>query len=119
MLRLIDFFGLCFYCGVIYWISDQSVIPMPVLFPHKDKLLHFMAYFVLGIFAWRNFRHFVRQPYYLMMVNLIFCSMYGMTDEWHQLFVEGRQADVFDWIADSLGGGFSAFGFYKLSQRKR
>ncbi|MCK4494190.1 MAG: VanZ family protein [Methylococcales bacterium] len=119
MLRLVDFMGLCFYCGVIYWLSDQSVIPAPLLFPYQDKLFHFIAYFIMGIFAWRNFRHFVRQPYYLMMVNLIFCSIYGMTDEWHQLFVEGRQADVFDWIADSLGGGFCAWGFYQLSRLKR
>jgi VanZ family protein len=29
--------------------------------------------------------------------------VYGASDEFHQYFVPGRQADVFDLMADSLG----------------
>ena len=29
---------------------------------------------------------------------------YGCTDEYHQLFVEGRSCDAMDLIADSIGG---------------
>ena len=29
--------------------------------------------------------------------------LYGVTDEWHQTFVPGRQADVFDVLADAVG----------------
>jgi len=32
-----------------------------------------------------------------------FAAVYGVTDEFHQWFVPGRTADVFDWIADCTG----------------
>ena len=37
------------------------------------------------------------------VVLLAIGALYGMTDEWHQMFVPGRQPDVADWIADVLG----------------
>jgi len=38
--------------------------------------------------------------------------LYGATDEWHQLFVEGREVDALDWLADCLGATL-ALEFYK------
>jgi VanZ family protein len=31
-------------------------------------------------------------------------SFYGATDEIHQFYVPGRTMEVYDWIADTLGG---------------
>ena len=36
-------------------------------------------------------------------VAVMFAGVYGFTDEFHQWFVPGRTADVYDWIADSTG----------------
>ena len=30
-------------------------------------------------------------------------ALYGVTDEWHQLYVPGRVSDPADWIADVVG----------------
>ena len=30
-------------------------------------------------------------------------SLFGASDEFHQSFVPGRDTDVFDWVADTLG----------------
>ena len=35
-------------------------------------------------------------------------SLYGATDEFHQSFVPGRDSDVLDWVADTLGAALGA-----------
>jgi VanZ family protein len=39
---------------------------------------------------------------------MVFCSLYGASDEWHQSFVPGRMVEVADWLADSIGGVIGA-----------
>lgn len=103
MLKIFDILALVFYCAVIFWLSHQPSLPMPMLFEFQDKLHHFTAYFLMGVLAWRNFRHFARSPVNLVIISVVFCSLYGISDEWHQSFVEGRTADTWDWVADTLG----------------
>ena len=103
MIKLLDFLGLSLYCALIYWLSDQETLPVTNLFEFQDKAHHFGAYFVMGILAWRSFRHFINPPIILALVSIIFCSLYGASDEWHQSFVIGRVSDVGDWLADTIG----------------
>ena len=117
MNRILDYLGLLFYCLFIYWLSDQQTLPTPELFENQDKVLHFGAYFVMGLFAWRSFRHLISPPIILTLITIAFCSLYALSDEWHQSFVPGRSSDVLDWIADTLGAGFSVFLLYKLQKR--
>ncbi len=103
MLKLFDSVALFSYCGFIYYLSSQSSIPTPMLFLHQDKIHHLAAYFIMGILSWRLCRHLKTESHTRFMISLGFCSIYALTDEWHQSFVPGRDADVFDWIADTLG----------------
>jgi VanZ family protein len=103
MLKIIDFLSLLLYCGFIYHLSDQPSLPVPELFENQDKIHHLIAYFMMGLFAWRNFRHYVKSPILLAVVSISFCSLYGLSDEWHQSFVAGRMADAVDWLADTTG----------------
>ena len=103
MIKFIDFIVLILYCALIYALSSRSTLPMPMLFVHQDKVHHAIAYFVMGVLAWRSFRAFIKRPIILLLVSLLFCSVYGVSDEWHQSFVKGRQADVADWFADTVG----------------
>jgi VanZ family protein len=34
---------------------------------------------------------------------LLYCLLYGATDEIHQYFVPSRSCDIFDWFADATG----------------
>ena len=69
--------------------------------PHGDKFGHAALYAVLGAalgYGWS------RSPRYLSHLLLIgLGALYGMTDEWHQMYVPGRVPDVADWIADVVG----------------
>ena len=101
------------YCGFIFWLSDQSRLPTPQLFSAEDKLHHFLAYFVMCVAAWRFFRHWCSNRLMLMIISLVFCSLYGISDEWHQSFVPGRQASVLDWLADTAGGLIAALSRWR------
>lgn len=92
---------LVLYCALIFWLSDQPVLSLKISLPHIDKVIHAGAYTIMGILAWRAFRPFNPQP---ALWVIVFCSLYGLSDEWHQSFVIGRTADFFDWLADTLGG---------------
>jgi len=103
-------FLLVAYCGLIYYMSDQSrwLVPVPDLFNMQDKVIHAVAYAVMALLFWQAGKawmtHRGRVEWRLLaLLCVIFCSLYGMTDEWHQSFVEGRDGSVFDWMADTLG----------------
>lgn len=118
MLKLLDFLILFLYCTLIFWLSDQTVLPTPVFFPHQDKFIHASAYFIMALLALRCFMHFISNPIILSFSVILFCSFYGISDEWHQSFVKGRQADVFDWLADTTGAFLAVF-FYTQLKRHR
>ncbi|MBK8814178.1 MAG: VanZ family protein [Methylococcaceae bacterium] len=103
MLKAFDLLALLVFCAVIYWLSDQSSLPVPELFTLQDKVQHFTAYFIMGVLAWRSFRHAVKPPLILAVLSVTFCSLYGISDEWHQSFVAGRSSDSLDWLADTAG----------------
>jgi len=80
----------------------------PSSFPVNDKVVHFGLYFVLGsTLAWGR----ARSGWVLGHTMLIALGvLYGVTDEWHQSFVPGRDASIADWIADCIGvvAGYAA-----------
>lgn len=39
-----------------------------------------------------------------LYLALVITIVYGFTDEFHQLYVPGRSADIYDMGADALGG---------------
>jgi len=98
------------YCGFIYYLSDQSrwIVPVPDLFDMQDKLIHASAYAVMAFLFWQAGKAWMtyrgeKQWGLLALICVLFCALYGLSDEWHQSFVPGRDASFFDWIADALG----------------
>jgi len=69
--------------------------------PVSDKVVHGCLYGVLGMtLAWGWYRAPGSLPH---AVLIVIGAVYGLTDEWHQLFVPGRVADAGDWFADVVG----------------
>jgi VanZ family protein len=103
-------------------IFIQSAQPSPDLIPQRpllDKLLHCLAYFILGILFFRAYRAL---PIKISHNILIFISisssiLYGISDEIHQHFVPLRQADIMDVLADALGSVFGVL-MYRLWGKK-
>ena len=98
------------YCALIYYLSDQTRLPVPELLDFKmsDKLMHASAYAVMAFFFWQAGKAWmlhldVLDWRILALLCVLLCSLYGISDEWHQSFTVGRDASVFDWMADTIG----------------
>jgi VanZ family protein len=120
MIKILDFTLLLFYCLFIFWLSSQTSLkePFDFGFELQDKLYHAGAYFIMGFLAWRSFSHWIRTPIILALLSIAFCSLYGISDEWHQSFVVGRESDSTDWMADTSGAILAVFLLYKFRERK-
>ena len=76
------------------------------------KGAHIFAYFVLGILTfnalWRvdlskfNFN-------YPVGLSIVVCALYAVSDEFHQLFVNGRSGEIRDIIIDSCAATVGVF----------
>lgn len=77
------------------------------------KNAHFFIYFCLGIFALIALKLSGIKGYRSSLIALILCMIYAVTDEFHQLFVAGRGAQmkdvVIDWAGAALGIAIATF----------
>ncbi len=99
------------YAGIIFFVSGMSK-PLPEIdIPYLDKLLHVLEYGIFALFAGRAFKNSSRSAVVEnFRILAALCAIgYGISDEFHQLFVVGRYFSVFDIIADSVGGILGAF----------
>jgi len=100
------------WVGVLYWLSEQSSLPQPAKFEGVDKLEHTIffaaggACFLLGL----RLAGLVPRTFDAIAVTVLFCSIVGGLDEWHQTYTPGRSGgDIADWLADSVGGIIGAY----------
>jgi len=75
------------------------------------------AYFIMATLAWRFFKNYLSKTAIIMVFSVLFCFFYGMSDEWHQSFVPGRDADWLDLAADTMGAVI-AMGFISSVNKK-
>jgi len=87
--------------AVIGVASSQGEVATPVHFNGMDKVVHFFVYGALATLVLRV-PWVTRHPWRVFLA-IAAASLFGASDEWHQSFTPGRQADVFDWLADTLG----------------
>ena len=66
------------------------------------KLAHMTEYFILAflVFHILNYYHIKTNKY---LLTFLFCFLYSMTDEYHQLMIEGRTGQFIDCLIDSAG----------------
>ena len=74
------------------------------------KLAHFMEYFILGILVYNFIININIKLYY----GIIFCLLYAISDEIHQIFVSGRVFQLRDVLIDFIGVICGMFLLYKL-----
>lgn len=87
---------------LLYWLSSRSA-PGGKGMPIPDKLAHAVAYFGLCVVVRLATGATIARPGLAMFAAVGVSMLYGATDEWHQSFTPGRQPDVLDWVADSVG----------------
>ena len=88
--------------GLIFYLSSRppESVPLPSLFWGEDKILHALEYALLSFLLARALGFGGRRA---AMVAIVLASLYGLSDEFHQSFVSGRDPSGWDWLADVAG----------------
>ena len=92
-----------------------SMIPSSVV--GYSPIAHLTEYAILaGLMVFAVGRPKISMPVALAL--LLACSLYGVSDEFHQRFVAGRTPDPVDWATDTAGAGL-AIAAIAVVQRRR
>ena len=85
------------------------------------KIAHFTEFFILALLLLNVIKDYKVIDYKWLLFTMIMCILYAMSDEFHQSFVDGRQARVLDIIIDSSGSlfGLIMYKVFKFIGKKR
>ncbi len=98
-----------FYCVIIFIVSSiPQPFPVELEIPFFDKLLHSIEY---GILSYLLIRAFIGTGANLsrgtaIITSVILATLYGASDEFHQLFVRNRDPSLYDLLFDFFGATF-------------
>jgi VanZ family protein len=145
MKRSLSWLPALLWAGLIFWLSSQSKLPeIGPAFWQKDKVAHLIFYGVLGAFVLLGLRSVVspstllragqsnprrvvslsnpRTPSLSLpkaaLLAILITSAYGASDEFHQRFVPNRTCDVWDWVADTMGGALAVSACFSYESRR-
>jgi VanZ family protein len=100
------------WAGVIFGLSSMSEPPKPgpvAELPGWTLLAHGSEYFILGVLLFRAGGAIEGwRPSSAYLFAAFAATLYGATDELHQVFVPERQMDALDWLVDCLGASVGA-----------
>jgi VanZ family protein len=97
------------YMGIIFFVSHEPDVSIPAGL--SDEQSHSMAYTLLGVLMVRALAGGLGAPIALRtaLLGILLTTLYGASDEFHQVFVAGRSAELYDIYADATGGAIGAF----------
>ena len=106
MKNFVRFIPMVTIMGIIFYLSHQpgDFVYLPPLMG-LDKLLHVIAYSSLAgtfLYGLHPSIHGSNRSAVAIVVILL-CTLYGISDEYHQSFIPGRFDSVWDVLADGLG----------------
>jgi len=99
------------WAGLIFFVSSQpkeAFVRLGLsgaLFSFAGHLFSYAMLMVLSVIALRSGGQLSLRRSYLVAFLLV--ALYGLSDEFHQMFVPGRLASLEDWIVDLLGAGLA------------
>jgi VanZ family protein len=105
------------YAGGIFWLSHQPDLSVPAPMVLNDKMCHAVEYagftttLAIALFAGGS-------PLVLTRAASL-AVLYGLSDEYHQRFVPGRESDLADVAADAVGAGSACIALALYRKRRR
>ena len=79
------------------------------------KLAHFTEYLILGILVYNLIHSYNKK----VIVGIVICILYAVSDEIHQLFVPGRSGEIRDVLIDSMGSIVGSYIYYFIFTIRR
>lgn len=103
------------WMALIFYLSHQPGTTLNSMLPFFQRWApwlesfnsgHFVAYFILSLAVyWGLGERAV--SFRGKLITVLICTLYGLTDEFHQLFIEGRTADWLDVRNDAIGAAIA------------
>jgi VanZ family protein len=116
------------WAAVIFGLSSIPGTRLPTVdLPQADKLAHLAVYSALGALVLRGV---LRHPQHggpgpralrlrtQIVIAILATTLYGVSDEIHQLWTPNRTADWHDVVADALGAVLGALAFVAMQWMK-
>lgn len=103
---------------VIFVLSGRSHLPAPDVVGF-DKLAHFSAFALLAFLLTRALELSRVRLQRAAIFGALLGTLYGASDEIHQMFTPLRSPDPYDLIADALGAATGASLWAWLRARRR
>lgn len=106
---------------MVFTLSSIPQLPTPDLgFDNADKAVHFVEYLGLALLVLRAFGNLSasgnigKAYFWAVVIAVVFAAL----DEYHQSFVPGRQADLYDLLADTAGVAVGTIVYFLAGRRK-
>lgn len=99
------------------WLTG---IQTSLLGPDVDlvsSVAHFCEYTIFGALL-QNALRLRLNPRVAVVAAIACASLYGVTDEIHQIFVPGRCCDPIDWLVDTTGATLGSCAWGIIGKRK-
>lgn len=96
-------------------LTHQDLYSMETINYLLRKSTHFVAYFGLALILWLALDRSKKRYLYAWG----FATLYAVTDEFHQLFVDGRGGQAKDVAIDSLGAATAMLLLYSTNKLVR
>lgn len=96
--------------GIVSMVKDALASATSALFGHPvdvSPIGHFTEFFLLGG-ALANALRLHLSPSRACVLAVVLASLYGVSDELHQIFVPGRTCDPLDWLVDTIAALLAA-----------
>ena len=105
--------------GVIFLLSAQPSLDSGLgqIDLMGRKVVHFCGYALLCFLWWRWLRTGMDSRR-AALVAFALSSLYALSDEFHQSYVEGRHGTVVDWAIDSAGAAVVALRLRYEARRR-
>lgn len=105
------------YAGLIFYLSSRAWPTPSTLPPGVDKGVHIAMYAILGFsLLWALHSTRLKHSRFIVLIAASIGMSYGALDEFHQSFVPGRDASIFDVLADGAGSAAGAWAAAKLAR---
>ncbi|MDO4536179.1 MAG: VanZ family protein [Clostridium perfringens] len=102
--------------NLVYNIIKYIGINLDVRFAEVSIIMirkgaHFLEYMILYILSYNLIKRYIKcKSVYLYPIIIVF--LYACTDEFHQLFIQGRAGKFIDVCIDTVGGTFGFIIIY-------
>ena len=92
----------------VFLLSSRPLPEQVPKIPGMDKIFHFIVYAALSSAIFGSIIKSKNNHKRALFISIFLAVLYGLSDEFHQSFVPGRECSLLDLLADFLGAAFGA-----------